>query len=505
LLPSDRIQVRCIDGWVVPLWLGAEDYPWLRSLVEEMARLDGRPYREARAFLQEPPRIPMPIGKRRMAIWILQSLCKRDPPPIDAASLRDLVSLEAQIARNAGRFDRTEALTAGARRLGLSPDAAEKTLFSDLPGERRLRVPNPLPEPHWLAVHTNLALAQGLLGLSEKVKIQLQGGARAVVRSVHLKRLLCQVRRAGPESVQLEISGPYSLFRHTTIYGRALASILPMLLWCERFELEADCTIRRRTVTLQLRSGDPIAVGDPPRAYDSHLEARFARDFARANLEWDLIREPEPVDAGGILVFPDFAVVHRRNPSRRFLLEIVGFWTPEYLSQKLSHLRSYPETPLVLCIDHDLNCGMGDVPTHARVVWFHRRIEPGAVVAALEQDTTDAAPHMCRISLGDLFIDWAGRYPACDRIHRRLAALKIGDSVHLKSQGQSVFIESMDGPIARLSGAAEARWNHQLGQIVSARLVAMVDRQADRSLPRWRARLQSDRWKVPIVEVLLRF
>ena len=384
MLPADRIQVRIAGSEAMPAWLGAEDHYWLRALINDLARLDGRPYREVASFLQEPSRAPSPPGKRRMAIWTLQSLCTRDRPVLDASVLRDAVAVEAQRARDADRFNRTAVLAEGARCLGLSLAAAEESLFADLPGERRLRFPDPAPDPHSLATRTNLALAQGLLRLASEVTIELYGGARAVIRQVHLRRLLCTVRRTNQEGVHIDISGPFSLFRHTTMYGRALASVLPLLPWCERFELVARCILRGRAVSVRMRPGDPIAVGDPPRAYDSCLEERFAREFERANLDWELIREPEPFEAGDALVFPDFALVHRRDSSKRFLLEIVGFWTPDYLRDKLDRLRVIPKVPLVLCIDRGLNCSAGELPAHARVVWFQRRISPASVLAAID-------------------------------------------------------------------------------------------------------------------------
>lgn len=505
MLPADRIQVRISGSEAAPVWLGAEDHVWLRALIDDFARLDGRPYREVVTFLQEPPRTPAPAGKRRMATWTLQGLCARAQPPLDASSLRDAVAVEAQSARDAGRFDRSEAIAAGARRLGLSAAAAEEHMFADLPGERCLRVPEALPDPHALAVGTNLALAQGLLRLASEVTIEIRGGARAVVRQVRLRRLLCTVRGAGPEGVRLDVSGPFSLFRHTTMYGRALASILPPLLWCERFDLVARCMLRGRAVSVHLRPGDPIAAGEQPRAYDSRLEERFARDFARANLDWDLVREPEPVEAGGVLVFPDFAVVHRRDTLKRFLLEIVGFWTPDYLREKLGRLRAMPDTPLVLCIDRGLNCSAGELPPHARVVWFQKRIEPRAVLAAIESAPPEPATYVERVGLGDLFIDWAGRRPASDPVHRRLAALKTGDAVRFRKDGPWLAIEAKDGLIAMLSRPGHARWAARLDRVVSARLVEMVERQVAQSAPQWRAGLRCDRWTVPIVDVLLEF
>lgn len=503
MLPADRIQVRMAGSEAVPVWLGAEDHAWLRALIDDFARLDGRPYREVVTFLQEPPRTPAPAGKRRMALWTLQGLCERERPPFDVSSLRDAVAVEAQRARDSGRFERSEVIAAAAQRLGLSGAAADKLMFADLPGERRLRVPEPLPDPRSLAACTNDALARGLLRLASEVTIEIHGGARAVVRQVQLRRLLCTVRRAGPEGARLEVSGPFSLFRHTTMYGRALASILPLLPWCERFDLVARCVLRGRAVSVRLRPGDPIAAGEQPRTYDSRLEERFAHDFARANLDWDLVREPEPIEAGGILMFPDFAVVHRRDISKRFLLEIVGFWTPDYLREKLDRLRAIAQTPLVLCIDRGLNCSASEMPPHARVVWFQKRIEPGAVLAAIESAAPEHAMYVERVGLGDLFIDWAGRCPASDPVHGRLAALKAGDAVRFQKDGPWIAVVAADGPIAMLSRPGRARWAARLDRVVSARLVEVIERQADQSAFQWRAGLRCDRWNVPIVDVLL--
>ncbi len=501
MLPADCIQVRLAGSVATPLWLGPEDYAWLRVLIADFTRLDGHRWREAVSFLREPPCTPAPPGKRRMAVRTIQDLCEKERPPFDASLLRDAVAVEAQSSRDAGRFERSRVLAAGARPFGLSAAEADEHMFADLPGERRLRVPELPPEPQALAARTNLALAQGLLRLASEVTIDIYGNARAVIRQVRLRRLLCNVRRTGAEGVRLEVSGPFSLFHHTTMYGRALASILPLLPWCTRFDLESRCMIRDRVLSVHLGPGDPIAVGAMPRAYDSRLEERFARDFVRANLDWDLVREPEPVPAGEFLVFPDFAVVHRHDKSRRFLLEIVGFWTPDYLREKLGRLRAMPHIPLVLCIDRGLNCSAGELPPHARVVWFRRRIDPGAVLAVIEGSPPEFVTCMERIGLGDLFIDWAGRLPPSDPVHRRLAARKTGEEVRLRRHNAGIAIEAEDGPIATLSRPACARWLPRLDRVVSVKLVELAERQAAQSAPQWRFRLQCDRWVVPVVDV----
>jgi len=56
------------------------------------------------------------------------------------------------------------------------------------------------------------------------------------------------------------------------------------------------------------------------------------------------------------------------------MLEIVGFWTPEYLDRKLALYRRAGLPNLILCIDEERQCADGDLPVGARVLRFRRRV-----------------------------------------------------------------------------------------------------------------------------------
>ena len=159
---------------------------------------------------------------------------------------------------------------------------------------------------------------------------------------------------------------------------------MPLLAWCPRFRLRAECVFHERRLTLQLGPTDPIFPAAAPRRYDSRLEERFAREFRRLAPAWDVIREPEPITAGATLIFPDFALQHRSNPARRWLLEIVGFWTPDYVARKLALYRSAHLSNLILCIDQDRNCAEADFPAGALVVRFRRRVDAAAVLRLVD-------------------------------------------------------------------------------------------------------------------------
>jgi hypothetical protein len=55
-------------------------------------------------------------------------------------------------------------------------------------------------------------------------------------------------------------------------------------------------------------------------------------------------------------------LVCRDSPKRRWLLEIVRFWTPDYVKEKLARLRVARLTNLILCIDVERNCTDEELP-----------------------------------------------------------------------------------------------------------------------------------------------
>lgn len=398
MLAERDLPLRLIEERAFVDYLGPQDEPWLRVLLGEMLRFEGRRRRELAERLAEPLPCEAPHFKRRAAARTLFTLWRREPPrapaPRDSAlptpaALREQLFAEAA----AGAGPAAAIAEAAAARLGLSAAALLDLLFADLPGERPVRAPDPAPTPAEAVLRTNLAIAQAVLMRASRVELRVEGGVRPIVRLAKLRGLLCTIAEpADGGRPVLEISGPFSLFQHTLLYGRALAELLPHLAWCARFELRAACALRGRLATVSFESGDPIFPSAPPIPFDSRLEERFARDIARLAPEWDLIREPEPLRAGGTLIFPDFLLRNRLHPARRVLIEIVGFWTPQYLAAKLEKLRQAAAVCL-LCVDEDRACALSDLPAHLPVLRFRRRLDAAAVLRAAEHLTTGETSH----------------------------------------------------------------------------------------------------------------
>ena len=256
-------------------------------------------------------------------------------------------------------------------------------MFSDLPDERLVRAPDEPPGPQELALRVNLALAQSVLRRAAEVDLSVYENARVVVRQARLRGLICTVQGESG-AARLSISGPFSLFRRTLVYGRALAELVPLLARCPRFDLSALAVLRGENVTFQLQSGDPLFASSEARRYDSRLEERFARDMARVAPDWDVIREPDAIAAGGKLIFPDFFLRHRIDPARAWFVEIVGFWTPDYIFKKLASLRAARIPNLILCIDEERQCSESDLPPNTPVLRFRRRIDAVRLLEIME-------------------------------------------------------------------------------------------------------------------------
>jgi predicted nuclease of restriction endonuclease-like RecB superfamily len=367
---------------VIPHYLTETDHPWLRLLLDEHDRCLGCKKRQLGARIAESLSGRAPRAKLRMAAHVLSQL-STDAIASPVAPRR----IRATLFKLAAQQPPQAALVATAKRLNVAVDRIDELLFADIPAERAVGPLQAALSVAELAGRTNTALVASLLGRAVGLSVVARGNVRALVQHAKLVGLLCVPVLVGDAGrVRLELSGPLSLFRRTLVYGRALASLVPRAAWCSEFELRADCELLRdgQRSTLVVRSGDPVAPGRELCRYDSQLEERFAQQFVRRAPDWELVREPAPLRAGQALVFPDFELRHRHDPGRRWLLEIVGFWTPEYVQRKLERLRAARISNLILCISERRACGQQAWPEHARVVRFKSRIDPAAVLSILQ-------------------------------------------------------------------------------------------------------------------------
>jgi len=159
---------------------------------------------------------------------------------------------------------------------------------------------------------------------------------------------------------EVVLTGPDALFRRTRRYGTSFARLLRTVVRADSWRVEADVDDRGTARSLVLTDADPVAVPDAEPvtepSYDSAVEREFATRFASLDLDWALVREPEPLDAGDRVMIPDFAFDYRHADFRVYF-EIMGFWTPDYVEKKLAQLEAVTDVRMLVAVDETLGVG----------------------------------------------------------------------------------------------------------------------------------------------------
>ncbi len=107
------------------------------------------------------------------------------------------------------------------------------------------------------------------------------------------------------------------------------------------------------------------------------------------------------------------------------------------------------------------------------------------------------------LGMGDLFLDFAGRKEKGDPLHEHLAALSSGDSLISVKRGEVIELQTEKGiTVARLSKNAAISWRGRMNRIQRITVLAMVERRAEDSVEEYRSLCRSERWEVPVSEVV---
>lgn len=274
------------------------------------------------------------------------------------------------------------------------PNEIRKGLYADLQ-ENRILTQFDAPTPEDLLHRYNLSQVQGVFYKASHIELNAHrndpGEYKLLFRYVKLFQLMTYIEGDADQGFTLTIDGPYSLFKPSTRYGLALAKMLPALLHVNKWSLHATLQNRDpfsgawKTGRFTLNSDCDLVSHYPPgKPYDSMLEASFAERWAKLKTEWKLEREVDLIPLPGSVMIPDFRLVHPNGGS--YLLEIIGYWRPEYLRKKFAQVRSAECDNLILAVSERLNLEKAgvkikDVPVP--VVWFKDKLLPKSVLEIL--------------------------------------------------------------------------------------------------------------------------
>lgn len=272
-------------------------------------------------------------------------------------------------------------------------------LYADLK-ENRILTSFDSPTPEALLHRYNLSQVQGIFYKASHVVMHLHrndpGEYKLMFKYLKLFRLMTYIEGEADQGFTITIDGPASLFDTSTRYGVDIAKLIPAILHVTRWQLTAQLQWKNPyTKTAQEKSFsltdscDLVSHYPPGKPYDSMLEQAFAEKWAQlktqGKTDWQLEREVDLVPIPGSVMIPDFRLVH--PDGRTYLLEIVGYWRPEYLRKKFYQASQAQQKNLILAVSERLNLEKAGVEPHSvptNTIWFKDKLQPKAVLKALE-------------------------------------------------------------------------------------------------------------------------
>jgi len=406
MLTTDLLQTRSEGPYLYPRYIKT-DAPRFVSMAEELiaiyASAEGRPRRELTDALERYADDSTDYRIQRGLAKLLSDDCCEFTERSIAPSCEIRQRLFALARENhpivlhpdlIHPVTKDELLAEVAREHTTTSDQIAWALYADL-SENHILTRFEAPSPGWLLQRYNVALAQALLYRCIHMKLSvfrnIPSRYKQLFKFIKFYQLMHTIQGDLDSGYEVLLDGPVSLFRLSQKYGLQLAVFLPALLLCTRWKMEAEIILpdgARRFFPLDESAGLVSHYRDST-MYDSLLERTFAERFTEIDSDWQIEREVAIINLKDTVFIPDFAFRH--SDGRTALLEIVGFWRPDYLEKKFRKLRKSGRTDMVVAVSADLNVGeedLQDVP--GSVFFFKNRINPKEVIARLEQVGQDA-------------------------------------------------------------------------------------------------------------------
>ncbi len=207
----------------------------------------------------------------------------------------------------------------------------------------------------------NLSLTQTLLFDALSLEFITSGNFQEIFRMIKYLGLMYEIQTG--KDLLTRVTGPSSLFRKTKKYGTSLAKLIPKIMkassWKIKAQVETQVAGEPRIYIFELsntkRELFPEII-ETDQKFDSLVEENFLRRFSSLRKDWTIKREPTILEAGPSVMIPDFSVERR---GKKLYIEVVGFWTPEYLEKKIEKIKAIKEEILLL-VSKELQCTTKD-------------------------------------------------------------------------------------------------------------------------------------------------
>jgi len=391
MLPTELLRVQRRKGVISPRYAGLSDdnLEVASSLIRGYQTHLGEKKRVVKEFVDETEEKGYDYRFVRGLSFILDRrsrfICDGQINAIDLR--RKIYQTTGKLGLPTTKEQRWRIIETVATELKISPETVEKFSYADLETESILEEFEPL-SPLELLQDYNLSLTQTLLFDSTEVIFTSSGNWQKIFYTVKKLGLIYDAFQDG--GFWIKVDGPASLFKLTRRYGTSIAKLLPVIVASPGWIVEAKIFWKytNEICDFKIESSKHEALLKKPAmltvSFDSVVEEDFATRFEALATGWLLKREPEPVSAGKHVIIPDFSL---EKEGIKVYVEIVGFWTIEYLLRKIEKLKQIDVDMLVLA-NQNLACEkLSKLEKHARlnVIYYLDKIPLTPIINHLER------------------------------------------------------------------------------------------------------------------------
>ncbi len=401
MLPLPLLRVRTRKGTIAPLFCSENELELAKKVIGEFEIALKK--KEKRGLLVE--RTESLEAKHdfklvRGLCTLLERRCVfKSTSSLDSVFVRRAVFEEASRRGFAlTDFERTDIINSIASQIGATASDVEEAMWSDFEDNMVLERFDSMDANELLAWY-NLSLMQTLLFNCTKFEFSVHGGAnwKHVLRDVKRFGVMYYLQQNENNELTCSLDGPLSLFKLTDRYGTSIAKLLPSIVSSEKWSVKAWIVRKtmsgKKVLEFEMSDTDAPSMGlsspfieqkESEGIYDSSIEEKFAGKFEQFANGWKLVREPDPVIAEGKALIPDFMF---EKYNRRVYLEIVGFWTKEYLERKVQKLiaSTGKSIDMLIAVNEELACAKLSSLPKAKVILYRNEVPVRPIIDHLKK------------------------------------------------------------------------------------------------------------------------
>jgi predicted nuclease of restriction endonuclease-like RecB superfamily len=289
--------------------------------------------------------------------YAFETVCAQDPLELRRALFTKAGAQHPVIADNRLR---EQIIADVATELECAPEEVMEGLYADLSGNQKLVAFEELSASELLDRY-NLAQAQALLYRCSEMQLWVEPQEPVITRSLFAEikafRLIHAIKGNPLVGYEVRLSGPVSIFHRSQKYGIQMAVFLPALLHYHGWRMRAEIGAKTGTAFFELDSRQknlrsPYQVED--HSPQNLMLAKLVDDWRNLPGEWTMQASQEVIDLGETVFIPD--LVFDRAEGETIYLEMLGYWTPRHLSNRLKEFERAGFENYLIVASEELRC-----------------------------------------------------------------------------------------------------------------------------------------------------